>query len=145
MKRFLLDTNVLSNLIKPAPSKALLAWMAAQVDETLFIAALTVAEIRRGILEMPTGRKRAGLEAWFAGSSGPSTLFAGRILPFDEEAGLVWANLMAVGKSKSRPRDALDMIVAAIADVHGCVVVTDNERDFAGTAFVNPSRVVEGV
>lgn len=142
MKRFLLDTNILSNLIKPAPSDALLAWMAEQSDETLFIASLTVAEIKRGILQLPAGRKRAGLETWFAGSSGPPTLFAGRILPFDEPAGLVWARLMAAGKARGRPRDALDMILAAIAETHGCMVVTDNERDFAGLDFVNPLQPV---
>jgi predicted nucleic acid-binding protein len=71
-------------------------------------------------------------------------LFAGRILPFDVPAGLVWANLMAAGKARGRPRDALDMILAAIALTHECVVVTDNERDFAGLDFVNPLQPVRG-
>jgi toxin FitB len=64
--RYLLDTNILSNLVKPHPSASLMDWMAAQPDEDLFISALTVAEIRRGILEKPRGKKRDALEAWFA-------------------------------------------------------------------------------
>ena len=91
MNRYLLDTNIISNITKPVPSEPLMAWMATQIDENLFIASLTVAEIRRGILEKPTGRKRDRLDAWFFGPEGPSALFAGRVLPFDEKAGLIWA------------------------------------------------------
>jgi predicted nucleic acid-binding protein len=138
--RYLLDTNIISNVIKPAPSRALLAWLAAQKDDDLFIAALTVAEIQRGILEKPAGRKRSALDAWFSGPEGPPALFAGRILPFDERAGLHWARLMADGKVLGRPRNPLDMIIAAIAAANDCVVVTDNEKDFADIAFVNPLR-----
>lgn len=140
MTRYLLDTNIISNVIKPRPSESLLAWMAAQRDEDLFIASLTLAEIRRGILEKPRGRKRAALDAWFAGSEGPQALFAGRILPFDAEAGLIWARLMTEGKMAGRPRSALDMIITAVAQANQCVVVTDNEKDFAGLETVNPMR-----
>jgi toxin FitB len=55
--RYLLDTNIISNIVKPQPSESLMVWMAAQRDEDLFLAALTLAEIRRGILEKPPGRK----------------------------------------------------------------------------------------
>ena len=81
----------------------------------------TIAEIRRGVLQAPAGRKRDQLEAWFAGPEGPSALFAGRVLPFDEAAGLVWAQLMAEGTAKVRPRNALDTIIAATADANNCV------------------------
>jgi len=137
---YLLDTNILSNVIKPAPSEALLAWMADQADTDLFIASLTVAEIRRGILEKPAGKKREQLETWFSGAEGPQALFADRILPFDEKAGLVWARLMADGKAKGCPRSALDTIIAAIAEANECIVVTDNERDFEGVDTINPPR-----
>lgn len=140
MKRYLLDTNIISNVVKPTPSASLLDWMAEQRDDALFIASLTVAEIRRGVLEKPAGRKREALDAWFAGPEGPQALFAGRILPFDDRAGLIWARLMADGKIAGRPRSALDMIVAAVANANNCVVVTDNEKDFAGLQFVNPLR-----
>jgi toxin FitB len=138
--RYLLDTNIISNVTKPSPSTALLAWMAQQADKDLFISALTLGEIRRGLLEKPKGKKRALLEAWFTGPEGPQALFAGRVLPFDEKAALIWARLMADGTTKGRLRTALDMIIAAVAEANGCVVVTENEKDFAGLKFVNPLR-----
>jgi predicted nucleic acid-binding protein len=91
-------------------------------------------------LEAPAGRRRDALEAWFAGPEGPSALFAGRILPFDDRAGLIWARLMAEGTARGRPRSALDTIIAAIAEAAGCVVVTDNARDFEGVEIINPMR-----
>ena len=103
MTRYLLDTNIISNIVKPQPSEALLVWMGAQQDEDLFIASLTVAEIRRGILEKPKGKKRDALEAWFSGPEGPQALFAGRILGFDDNAALIWARLMAEGKAAGHP------------------------------------------
>ena len=139
MSRHLLDTNIISNATKPVPSAALVSWMAGQADEDLFISSLTVAEIRRGILEKPAGKKRRELEHWFAGPEGPQALFAGRVLPFDEKAGLVWARLMAEGTSKGRPRNPLDMIIAAVAEANDCVVVSENEKHFAGLKIINPS------
>ena len=140
MSRYLLDTNIISNVTKPVPSEALVAWMAEQIDENVFISSLTLAEVLRGVLEMPAGRKRRELEAWFSGPEGPQALFAGRVLPFDDTAGLVWARLMAEGTASGRPRSALDMIIAAVGEANGCIVVTDNERDFAGLTIVNPLR-----
>lgn len=138
--RYLLDTNILSNITKPEPSASLLTWMAEQVDDDLFIASLTIAEIHRGILEKQAGKKRSALETWFRGKEGPQSLFAGRILPFDEKAALVWGEMMAQGRATGRPRSALDTIVAAIAQSNNCVVVTDNVRDFQGIEIINPLR-----
>lgn len=144
MTRYLLDTNIISNVIKPQPSEALLTWLGAQKDDDLFIASLTVAEIRCGILQKPAGRKRRELEAWFAGPEGPQVLFAGRVLSFDERAGLIWAQLMAEGKIAGRPRSGFDMIIASVAAANDCIVVTDNETDFAKTDFINPLRMTKG-
>jgi predicted nucleic acid-binding protein len=138
--RYLLDTNVISNVTKPVPSEPLTAWMVDQADRDLFISSLTVAEIRRGVLEKPAGKKRQQLELWFSGPEGPQALFAGRVLPFDESAALIWARLMSEGTAAGRPRSALDMIVAAVAEANDCIVVTDNEKDFAGLDIVNPLR-----
>lgn len=138
--RFLLDTNIISNVIKPRPSETLLSWMGDQIDQDLAIASLTVAEIRRGILDLPAGKRRNELDAWFVGPQGPQSLFAGRVLPFDENASLLWAKLMADGKARGRPRSALDTIIAAVAQANGCVVVTANEKDFEGVEILNPMR-----
>ena len=140
MTRYLLDTNIISNVTRPAPSDTLLVWMGEQPDENLFIASLTLAEIRRGILELPSGRRRDRLDAWFSGPEGPASLFAGRVLSFDDKAGLVWARLMAEGTAKGKPRSALDTIIAAVAQANDCVVVTDNEKHFPDIEIFNPLR-----
>lgn len=135
--RYLLRTNIISNFTKAAPSESLIAWMAEQSDEDLFIASLTVAEIRRGVLEKPAEKRRDQLDAWF---SGPQALVAGQILPFDEMAGLAWADLMAAGTLSGLPCRGLYTIIAAIAAANDCVIVTDNERDFIGIEIVDPIR-----
>ncbi len=139
--RYLLDTNILSFVTRPSPPVALLAWMSDRDDEDLFIASLTIAEIRRGVLEKPAGRRRDQLDAWFSGPDGPQALFAGRILPFDEKAALIWGRLMADGKRTGRPRSALDTIIAAVAKANRCMIVTASEKDFFGLELVNPLRV----
>jgi toxin FitB len=139
--RYLLDTKIIGNVTKLDPSAALVAWLAEQADEDLFIASLTVAEVWRGVLEKPAGKKRAQLERWFKGPDGPQALFAGRVLAFDEKASLIWARLMAEGARVGKPRSVLDMIVAACAEANECVIVTDNERHFAGLKFLNPLRI----
>jgi len=141
--RWLLDTNIISQATKPAPSPALLAWLEQQPDEALFISSMTVAEIRRGILQHPPGKRRDALEDWFIGPTGPQTLFAGRVLPFDEKSALVWARWMASGTVAGRPRSALDTIIAAVAQANGCTVVTDNQKDFPDVAVFNPLRTGE--
>lgn len=140
MTRYLLDTNIISNVARPVPSAALMSWMGRQADDDLFISTLTLAEIRRGVLEKPAGRKRRELERWFAGPEGPQALFAGRVLSFDEPAALVWGRLMSDGTLAGRPRSPLDMMVAAIAEANDCIVATDNEKDFAGLRIFNPLR-----
>jgi hypothetical protein len=114
--------------------------LADQIDTDLFISALSLAEIHRGILEKPAGKKRRELEEWFRGAEGPQQLFRGRILGFEERAALVWGRLMAEGTRAGRPRSALDMQIAAIAQVNDCLLVTDNEKHFAGIKIFNPLR-----
>ncbi|HZL00215.1 MAG TPA: type II toxin-antitoxin system VapC family toxin [Caulobacteraceae bacterium] len=141
MTRYLLGTNIISNATKPRPSEALLAWMVEQRDADLCISTLSLAEIRRGILQKDEGRKRRDLEAWYVGPDGPPALFHGRILGFDEPAAVAWAEIMADGARRGAPRSAMDMLVAAIARVGGCTAVTDNERHFRGVVEVlNPMR-----
>ena len=141
MTRYLLDTNILSQAAKVAAPQSLLDWMAEQADQDLCIASLTVAEISRGVLEKPAGKRRSELDRWFSGPEGPQALFVGRVLAFDEKAAaLIWARLMAEGTAACKPRSALDMIIAAVAEANDCIVVTDNERDFAEVQFINPLR-----
>ncbi len=141
MTRYLLDTNIISNATKAAPSPLLIAWLREQDDADLFISTLSLAEIRRGILELPEGRKRRELEKWYSGPDGPAARFAGRVLPFDEQAASVWARLMAGGSSKGKTRSALDMIIAATAEANGCMLVTADERGFRdAVSLLNPLK-----
>jgi predicted nucleic acid-binding protein len=96
--RYLLDTNIISDALKPQPSLSLSAWIENQKIEELFIASFSLAEIWRGVLTTPTGRRRRDLEAWFAGPDGPPTLFADRVLAFDEHAALEWGRIIAEGR-----------------------------------------------
>jgi toxin FitB len=138
--RYLLDTNIISELAKPEPSEALLDWMGERLDSELFISAWTVAEVHRGVLEKPAGKRKKELETWLLGPSGPEALFAGRVLVFEERAAKAWARLMSAGTKAGKPRSAVDMIIAAIAEANGCLVVTGNERHFQGVPMLNPMR-----
>jgi predicted nucleic acid-binding protein len=138
--RYLLDTNIISDVTKAAPSATLVTWLSQRADESLFISSLTVAEIWRGVLELPAGKKRKILENWLHGPEGPEALFAGRVLPFDQSAAHIWARLMSAGSLSGHPRSPLDTIVAAIAVANDCIVVTDNEKHFTGLRTVNPLR-----
>jgi toxin FitB len=140
VSKFLLDTNILSEAVKPRPDMALQEWMLGQRESSLYISTLSVAEIWRGILEKAPGRKRRELESWFRGAEGPSHLFRGRVLSFDERAAIIWGELMAEGRAKGRPRSALDMVIAAIGVANGCVIVSGNARHFEGLAVLNPMR-----
>jgi predicted nucleic acid-binding protein len=138
--RYLLDTNIISESAKPQPTPAIMDWLQVQRAADLFITTLTVAEIWRGILGLRSGRRRTALEAWFAGAEGPRALFRNRILAFDEPAALEWGRVMAAGNAIGRPRSPIDMIIAATAITHGCIVVTANERHFRGVVeFLNPA------
>ncbi len=76
------------------------------------------------------------------GAEGPQTFFRGRVLLFDERAALVWARIMSEGTSVGRPRSAVDMVVAAIAEANDCVVITGNEKHFPGVRLFNPLRKI---
>jgi predicted nucleic acid-binding protein len=138
---YLLDTNIVSEGIKPAPQPAVEAWFTAQNDGDLFMSAVSLGEIKRGILELPAGRRRQTLDQWYAGPDGPRLAFAGRILPFDDRVAEVWGEIIAEGRKKGQPRSPIDMMIAATARVHRLTVVSLNDRDFNGVvACFNPLR-----
>jgi toxin FitB len=131
----------LSEATRPTPSPAIADWLSAQAAADLFIATLTLGEIWRGILQMPAGKRQRELERWYAGAEGPAQLFAGRVLPFGEQEAIAWAAIMAAARVSGRPRNPIDMIIAATALANACTVVTVNERDFRGMVeVINPSQ-----
>lgn len=139
MTFYVLDTDVLSTVAKAGAPAAVVTWVETRAADSLFVAAFSLAEIERGVLERAAGRRRDELEAWFRGPTSPKTVFAGRILPFDGRAAAEWARIMAEGTASGRPRSATDMIIAATAAANGCTVVTLNDRDFRNAVpTINP-------
>ncbi len=133
MKRFLLDTNVVSELRKQKPHGAVVEWLNRQRDEQLFLSAVTLGELQAGIerTRAQDAKKAQEIESWV------DQLTASiQVLPMDALCFREWARLMN-GKSDTLVEDAM---IAATARVHGLTVVTRNERDFAalGVTLLNP-------
>ena len=138
---FVLDTNVLSAIISGRPSPEVAVWVSAQAMEQLFTAAVCQAEILSGLAVLPEGRRRSALET--AAKTMFQEDFAERILPFDAEAAESYADLFAIRRRAGRPVAAIDLMIAAIAQVHGASIVTRNIADFdgCGVPVVNPWAV----
>lgn len=136
--RFLLDTCVVSELIRPAPIPSLVEWINNQPEERLFMSVLTLGELRKGIDRLPDGAKRTRLEIWL--DSDLRIRFTGRWLPVDEEVAERWGLIAANTASKGLTLPVIDGLIAATALTHGMTVVTRNSADMAGTdvPILNP-------
>ena len=133
-----LDTNILSEVIRPAPEPAVLRWLAAQPAASVFISAITEAELRYGVAVLPAGQRRATFAAQIAGMI--EVDFLGRILPFDNLATIAYAEIAARRRLAGRPIDQVDAQIAAIARSRGAELATRNVGDFegCGVQIVNP-------
>lgn len=133
-----LDTNVLSELLAPSPSPAVVAWLAAQPAAAVFTTAVTEAEILYGLALLPDGRRRQALET--AVRPIFSEDLAGRVLAFDREAAASYAAIAARRRALGRPISQFDAQIAAIAVSRGASVATRNVADFAetGVLVINP-------
>jgi predicted nucleic acid-binding protein len=133
-----LDTNVLSEALKPAPFVTVLHWLGAREPSSVFTTTITQAEILYGIETLPPGKRRMGLlaavERVFAEE------FEGRILPFDEYAARAFAGIVAGRDRAGRPISQFDAMIAAIAVSHRAAVATRNTADFehCGIDVINP-------
>ncbi|SCU79459.1 VapC ribonuclease Y4jK [Cupriavidus necator] len=132
-----LDTNVISEAMKPEPADALRSWLNDQAAETLYLSSVTLAELLFGIGALPAGRRRAMLAAAL---DGLVTLFEGRILPFDTNAARHYAELAVAARSRGRGLPTPDGYIAAIAAAHGMMVATRDVSPFeaAGLQVLNP-------
>jgi toxin FitB len=134
----ILDTNVLSELMKPRPLAAVVAWVAAQPAASLHTTSITQAEILHGIMLLSAGRRRRALEeaarAMFAED------FEGRILGFGSDAALPYAQIASDRRAAGRPISHFDAQIAAVARSTGAIVATRNIEDFngCGVTVVNP-------
>ena len=134
----LLDTNLVSEPLRPAPDARVVAWIDAQALETLFLSAITVAELRAGVALLPAGKRRAGLQESLETRLLP--LFAGRVLPFDLGCTQAYAELMAKARATGLAIASADGYIAAIAAANGLAVATRDSGPFeaAGVAVINP-------
>lgn len=133
----LLDTCVISELARPTPDPAVLAWIAAANDEDLRLSVITLGEIRLGAELLEAGSRKARIEAWLEELQ---TTFADRILPVDDAVALRWGTICAAARRAGRTRPPIDSLLAATALRHRLTLATRNVGDFAGTGVpvVNP-------
>jgi predicted nucleic acid-binding protein len=126
-----LDTNVLSELMRPDPEQAVIAWMDRQDPATLFLTAITVAEILYGIARLAEGKRKAGLRE--LGAAVLNEDFAGRIIPFDETAAECYADVVCERQRSGHPISMADAQIAAICrTLNGATLATRNSMDFEG-------------
>ena len=125
-----LDSNVVSEMMKERPNSDVLAWLDSQLTETLFITAVTEAEIRTGIAILPDGQRRRQLNT--AAERAFGTYFSDRILSFDSEAAQFYALIAADRRAVGRPISQADCQIAAIARSRGGAVATRNVDDYTG-------------
>ena len=132
---YLLDTNVISELVRPKPAKIVLDWFENIPSEALHISVLTLGEIRKGVEQMPDGVRREKLRLWLEHDL--TDWFGVRVLPVDVMIADRWGRLLALA---GRPVPSIDSLLAATALHHELRVVTRNEKDFdyPGLQVINP-------
>lgn len=134
------DTNVLSEAMKPAGMRSprVFAWFNEHPVDALYTTTITLAEILAGVAILPEGKKRVqkhrAAEMIFA------TIFPQRVLPFDAPAARIYAEFVTIRRKKGRSIDPFDILIAAVAKLHGMAVATRNEPDFdhLGVDVINP-------
>ncbi|HYI92936.1 MAG TPA: type II toxin-antitoxin system VapC family toxin [Bryobacteraceae bacterium] len=133
-----LDTNVLAEVLRPVPSAVVLRWLADQEPASVFITAITQAEVLYGVEILPAGKRRERLH--HAVEKLITDDFRDRILSFDERAGPIFAKIVADRQATGRPAPQLDAMIAAIARSHRATVATRNIADFVhcGVRVINP-------
>lgn len=135
---FLLDTNVLSEVQRPAPAPKVVGWLDAVDEDRTFISVASIAELKRGIALMDDGRRRDALAGWLANDL--PARFGDRILPIDQAVAERWGDLMAQSRRSGVALSVMDGFFAATALAGGLTLVTRNVGDFAsfGVPLLNP-------
>jgi predicted nucleic acid-binding protein len=138
MSGFLLDTNCISELVRPKPEPRVVEWMGAANEATLYLSVLTVGGIRKGVAGLPQGKRRTILETWL--DLELQSRFAGRIVPIDAAIADRWGLLAAEAKRRGKALSVIDGLLTATAVDRNLTVVSRNARDFtdAGVQVLNP-------
>lgn len=130
---FILDTNVVSELMRGVPQPEVLAWVDARARRDLFVTAITEAEVRTGIAILPAGKRQRDLA--HAADRFFTDFFRGRVLSFDASAARAYATITAERRATGRPIGQLDCQIAAVTRCRGAALATRNVRDFEGTGI----------
>lgn len=130
MNGYLLDTNVPSEFSRDRPEPRVVEWLKTQPVTTLFLSAVTIGEIRKGLTLLPRGRRRSELETWFHADL--LIWFRNRILPVTHAVADQWGVMDGKCQLRGKPLNTADGMIAATAIEHGLTVVTRNVKDFAG-------------
>jgi toxin FitB len=136
--KYLLDTCLVSELVKKEPNPAVVGWLDEQDEHKLFLSVLNLGELQKGISKLPDGTKKNELQAWVALDL--VERFTGRILEIDLETALCWGRLQGEGEQAGEKLPVMDSLIAATAAAHGLIVVTRNVRDIerCGVRVCNP-------
>ena len=131
MSGFLLDTNVISELVKVKPEPRVTKWIETTDETLLYLSVLTLGEIRKGIASLSHSRRRAALEAWL--DHDLALRFSDRILPIDQPVADRWGRIAGNAAARKSPLPVIDGLFAATAQHHNLILVTRNTRDIATT------------
>jgi len=136
--RVLLDTCILSELVKPRPDEKVVRWVDAQNEDHLFLSVLIIGELQKGIAKLPESPRRTALRDWL--EQDLTERFAGRILPVDAGIALTWGRLQGEAERLGTKLPVIDALLTATAIVHDLTIATRNVADFVrcGAAIVNP-------
>ncbi len=126
--RFLLDTNVVSEWVKPHPNMGVVSWLANIDEDRVFISVVTLAELRHGIERMAAGKRRDRLDEWLQAEL--PLRFEGRVLPIEGSIADIWGKIVARSEAAGRPLGVMDALIAATAKVHRLALVTRNVPHF---------------
>ena len=135
---FLLDTCVLSELVKPQPNTGLTTWLSEQNTNTLFVSSLTIGELKKGIAKLAEGQRKTFLDNWLSKQVMPN--FEGRVLSLDTETALNWGQYQAQTEAVGKPMPLMDSLIASTAKTHRLTLVTRNMKDMqlGGLKLLNP-------
>lgn len=125
--KYLLDTCLISELVKKHPNEAVVSWLDKQDEQSLFLSVLTLGELQKGISKLPDGARKNQLQAW--AEHDLVERFAGRIIDIDLETALAWGELQGESELQGERLPVMDSLIAATATAHGLIVVTRNLKD----------------
>jgi toxin FitB len=125
---FLLDTNAVSEWVKPRPNPGVIRWMESADEDRVFLSVISLAELRYGVERMSAGARRSRLELWLRHEL--PLRFEGRILPVDGEVAEAWGKTVSRSEALGRPMGAMDAFLAATAEIHSLTLITRNVSDF---------------